>query len=1151
MGRAMAPSDPRPSGSPGPVDLTADAEVGPDGAPVAPAGMLTGLNPVQSDAVTHDEGPLLVVAGAGSGKTRVLTHRIAHLIRDRGVSPFEILAITFTNKAADEMKTRVEALVGPVAQKMWVSTFHSACVRILRRDADKLGFPRQFTIYDQADAVRLTGYVIRDLGLDTKRFPPRSIHAAISAAKNDGIDAEAYAALAGNLFERKIADVFTEYQSRLQRAGSMDFDDLLGHALRLLREHPDVLQHYQRRFRHILVDEYQDTNRVQNDLVLLLAADHRNVAVVGDQDQCLPPGTLVATPSGPRPIESLTEGDEVLGTGATGRPVASWVTAARAGRYAGRLYTVRAGSHVLRGTPHHVVLADPSLEPDRHIVYLMERIDRGFRVGLTKSVRPVAAGRFEQGIRVRINQEHADRAWILRVCDSRAEAAYWEAFYAAQYGLPTTLFHGLGRNLAMDDSWLARLFDEVDTRSRAKDLMEDRDLHPAFPHYSPANGERRQTLNLTMFSDCPSGDVGYHRVQWSSNRTAVAERLIDGGFPVRAGKPGSYRVETSYKDYRRAVAFARAMAAAGGLDIRRRAVVDGQVYSFTPLAHLREGMTVLADDGDGRLTQVRVDSVAFDEYHGPVHDLEVEPTHTYVADGVLVHNSIYAFRGADMQNIVDFESAFPDTTVVLLEQNYRSTQTILDAANAVIAHNVSRKPKELWTDHGAGDPIVRYHADDEVDEAQWITREIARLHDRDEVEGGDGGSLHWGDVAVFYRTNAQSRVLEEQLMRADIPYKVVGGTRFYDRKEIKDAIAYLRAVVNPVDEVSLKRVLNEPKRGVGDTSVGKLDAWATAHGLSFMDALRRADDAGVSGKASRGIEAFLTLLDDVADLTAGSPGPLLEQLLERSGYLDQLEADRTIEAEGRLENLAELVGAASEADTVAEFLEQISLVADTDDLDDDTTSVVLMTLHSAKGLEFPVAFLIGLEDGVFPHLRSLTEPDQLEEERRLAYVGITRARRRLYLTHAWSRTLFGGTQYNPPSRFLDEIPSELVRDVEGHRRASRGGRVYGAGGGGWRTGASTGAGGAGAGGAGGGDRALRIAAGRDRIVERALEARRPARSGAEGLGLKIGDDVRHNTFGEGVILDMSGSGDKTEALVRFRDVGEKRLLLSWAPLEKL
>ncbi|HET8621617.1 MAG TPA: 3'-5' exonuclease, partial [Acidimicrobiales bacterium] len=1083
------------------------------------------------------------------GKTRVLTHRIAHLIRDQGVSPFEILAITFTNKAADEMKSRVAALVGPVAEKMWVSTFHSACVRMLRRDADKLGYPRAFTIYDQADAVRLTGYVIRDLGLDTKRFPPRSIHATISAAKNDGIDVEAYAQRAGNLFERKIGEVFREYQDRLLRAGSMDFDDLLAQALRLLREHPDVLRHYQQRFKHILVDEYQDTNRVQNDFVLLLAADHRNVCVVGDQDQCLPPGTAVATPAGPRSIESLGEGDVVSGVAGAGRPVASRVTAVRAGRYAGRLYTVHAGGHTLRGTPHHVVLADTSLDEGLFVVYLMERIDRGFRVGLTKSIRQVAPRQWEQGLRVRINQEHADRAWVLRVCGSRAEASFHEARLAALYGLPTALFHGLGRNLVMDDAWLARLFDEVDTRTAAKQLMEDLDLHPAFPHDRPANGGRRQTLNLTMFSDLRHGDVGYHRVQWSSNRHDIADRLREAGFPVRPGKLDGSRVEVSRKSYPEALEFAHAMAAAGALDIARRAMIGRKLYPFVPLAHLREGMHVLVQGPDGPV-EARVDAVEVEAYDGPVHDIEVEPAHTYLAGGVLVHNSIYAFRGADMRNIVEFEDAFPDTTVVLLEQNYRSTQTILDAANAVIANNVSRKPKELWTDHGAGDPIVRYHADDEVDEAQWITREVARLHDGTEIQGLPGDRLQWGDVAVFYRTNAQSRVLEEQLMRADIPYKVVGGTRFYDRKEVKDAIAYLRAVVNPVDEVSIKRVLNEPKRGVGNTSIGKLDAYATAHNLPFLEALRRADAAGVGGRAAGGIEAFLGLLDDVADLSMGSPGPLLQQLLERSGYLDALEAERTIEAEGRLENLAELVGAANDAETVDEFLEQISLVADTDDLDDDTTSVVLMTLHSAKGLEFPVVFLIGLEDGVFPHLRSLTEPDQLEEERRLAYVGITRARRRLYLTHAWSRTLFGGTQYNPPSRFLDEIPAGLVHDVEGHRRASRGG-TYGRGG--WQAGdggRAYGRGGTGAGGSAS-DRALRVAAGRDRIVDRALESRRPSRSGAEELGLKIGDDVRHNVFGEGVIIDMSGSGDKTEALVRFRDVGEKRLLLSWAPLTKL
>jgi len=741
-----------------------------------------GLNPVQWEAVTHTEGPLLIVAGAGSGKTRVLTHRIAHLIQEHGISPFEILAITFTNKAADEMKSRVGALVGPVAEKMWVSTFHSACVRILRRDADRLGFPKAFTIYDQADANRLTGYVIRDLGLDPKKFPPRSIHATISAAKNDGLSAAAYAERAQVVFERKIADVFTEYQARLLRAGAMDFDDLLGNTVVLLERSPDLLEHYQRRFKHVLVDEYQDTNTVQNKLVLLLTKQHRNVCVVGDGDQ-----------------------------------------------------------------------------------------------------------------------------------------------------------------------------------------------------------------------------------------------------------------------------------------------------------------------------------------------------------------SIYRFRGADMRNILEFEDAFPEVTVVVLEQNYRSTQTILSAANAVISNNLSRKPKELWTDRGDGHPLVRYHADDEVDEAQWVTREIARLH--------DGGDMRWSDIAVFYRTNAQSRVLEEHLARMGVPYKVIGGTRFYDRREVKDALAYLKAVVNPSDEVSVKRVLNNPKRGVGDSSIGKLDGHASAHGWSFMEALRRSGDAGVGGKAVKGIAEFLELVDGVAHLAADDkPAPLLEALLERSGYLDELRAERTIESEGRLENLAELVGSAQEAESVAQFLEQVSLVSDADEIDGDASQVVLMTIHAAKGLEFPAVFIIGMEDGVFPHLRSIGEPEELEEERRLAYVALTRAQDRLYLTHAWSRTLFGGTQYNPPSRFLDEIPEELIEVIE-QKRASRGGRTYGAGGYGSSSYGSSG---------GYGSRGPGVSASRERMVDAALATRSsgPAKHGAEALGLKVGDDVVHATFGEGIVIDLEGQGDKAEVVIRFPGTGEKRLLLSWAPLQK-
>ena len=734
--------------------------------------LLDGLNPAQYDAVVHEGGPLLVVAGAGSGKTRVLTHRIAHLI-EQGLSPFEILAITFTNKAAGEMKHRVGVLIGPVAEKMWVSTFHSACVRILRRDVARLGFPARFSIYDQADAVRLTGYVIRDLNLDPKRFPPRSIHAAISTAKNENVGSEQFAAEAEHIFQRKIAEVYTEYQRRLLSAGAMDFDDLLMRTSELFRTQPDVLDHWRRRFGHVLVDEYQDTNPVQNDLVLMLSEQHRQVTVVGDSDQ-----------------------------------------------------------------------------------------------------------------------------------------------------------------------------------------------------------------------------------------------------------------------------------------------------------------------------------------------------------------SVYSFRGADIRNILEFEEAFPDASVIVLEQNYRSSQSILDAANAVISKNVGRKPKDLWTDEGPGEKIVRYHADDESDEAQFVANELAKLHDHDH--------MRWGEMAVFYRTNSMSRVIEEFLVRVGIPYRVVGGTRFYDRREVKDAVGYLRAVINPTDEVSVKRVLNTPKRGVGDSSVGKLDAWATANGESFDQALIRFDEAGVGGRAATGIEKFLVLTTEIRKLDAG-PATIIEEALERSGYLEELQIERSVESEGRLENLSELVGMAREYETVDEFLEQISLVADTDDLDDEESSVTLMTLHGAKGLEFPVVFLVGMEDGVFPHIRSLGEPAELEEERRLAYVGITRAMKKLHLTSAWSRMMHGTTQYNPPSRFLDEIPSELIEEIGGSRmlrgRRDRGdhdtsGRTFGGG--------------------------RQSSENRDHMVEQALAATNgPPQSGAEALGLRVGDDVRHSQWGEGVIIDIEGAGDKAEASVHFPSIGEKRLLLSWAPLEKI
>ncbi|HZT67299.1 MAG TPA: UvrD-helicase domain-containing protein [Acidimicrobiales bacterium] len=1047
--------------------------------------LLAGLNPAQREAVLHDTGPLLILAGAGSGKTRVLTHRIAHLIAERGASPFSILAITFTNKAADEMRRRVAGLVGPVAERMWVSTFHSACVRILRREASRLGYKSSFTIYDQADAVRLTGYVIRDLNIDSKRFPPRSVHGVISQAKNELVDFEHYREQARTIFDRKVADVYAEYQKRLLAASAMDFDDLLMVTVNLMQAFPDVLERYRHRFEHLLVDEYQDTNRAQNELVITLAEAHRNLCVVGDSDQCLPPGTLVSTPAGPKPIEELTEGDRVTGTGGRGVAVAGEITHVKRGHWQGRMYTVRAGGRTLRGTPHHILLAKPDLPPGGHLVYLMYRADRGYRVGQAKSVRQDGQGRPDSGLRVRANQEHADKMWILRSCADRAEASYWEAWFSATYGLPTACFHGQGRDLAMDERWLARLFDELDTRTAAKALMLDLDLHPAFPHLRPQNGRRRQSINLTMFGHLRYGDVGDHRVQ-------------------------SSRFETARESYPEAVELARAVADAGGMEIHRRAAIGGQIYDFMPLAHLHPGMTVLVEEG-GHFVEATVDSAESDFYDGPVYDLEVTPTHTYGAGGILVHNSIYRFRSADIRNILEFERAFPDATVIVLEQNYRSTQTILDAANAVIANNMQRKPKALWTDQVGGEPIVRYEASDEHDEAAWVAQEIGSLH--------DGADFRYGDMAVFYRTNAQSRVLEEELVRRNIPYRVVGGTRFYDRREIKDLLAYLRAVSNPADEVSLKRIVNVPRRGVGDTSVGRIDVFARQHGLGFGDALARAEDAGVSGRALTGARALAVLLESLRRVAPDGPGPVLRRVLEETGYAAELEAEHTVEAAGRLENIAELVAVADEHDDLDGFLEAVSLVADTDELSDDETSVSLMTLHTAKGLEFPVVFLVGMEEGVFPHMRSIGEPDEMEEERRLCYVGITRARQRLYLSHAFCRTLWGGASYNPPSRFIAEIPEALTRAISG-------------------------------GGPPGSLRGGGVRAGRDRIVESAMKATPARTSGAEALGLRAGDDVVHAKWGEGVVTEVVGSGDKAEAVVVFPGLGEKRLLLAWAPLKK-
>ena len=781
--------------------MSVDAAVGSvEGRPrtriaVDPATLLDGLNPQQRAAVVQQGGPLLIVAGAGSGKTRVLTHRVAYLLAERGAAPGEVLAITFTNKAAGEMKDRVAALVGPRARLMWVSTFHSMCVRILRNDAKSLGLRSSYSIYDADDSKRLMTLVGRELDLDPKRYPARSLAAQVSNLKNELVTPEVWAENATTGSEKVLAEAYSRYQRRLGEAHALDFDDLIMRTVELLQQHPEVAERYRHRFRHVLVDEYQDTNHAQYVLVRELTrapagAPAAELAVVGDADQ-----------------------------------------------------------------------------------------------------------------------------------------------------------------------------------------------------------------------------------------------------------------------------------------------------------------------------------------------------------------SIYAFRGATIRNILEFERDYPDATTILLEQNYRSTQTILNAANAVIARNPDRKPKNLWSDAGHGEPIDGYVAETEHDEAAWVTQRIDELV--------DGALAQPSDIAVFYRTNAQSRVFEEVFIRAGLPYKVVGGVRFYERREIRDALAYLRAVANPDDLVSLRRILNTPRRGIGERAEGVLEAYAQLEQISFGAALDRADTApGMNPRSLSAIQDFLVMLTEIRAVAVnGTPSEILEAVLDKTGYLRELQASTDPQDEGRVDNLRELVSVAREfeeqrvgtadAGNLDAFLEQVSLVADADTVPDASGGVVtLMTLHTAKGLEFPVVFLTGMEEGVFPHLRTLGDPDELAEERRLAYVGITRARQRLFLSRALSRSSWGAPQWNPPSRFLDEVPGELVRWTGAVDRqpfvAS-----YGDGSGGRY-----------------GDHGYRAAP--RRSAQEQLAASRLGGSGLRGGAgnralpdLAEGDRVTHDAWGLGTVIATRGSGEQAQAQIDFGSSGVKWLVLRYAQLDRL
>jgi len=1094
--------------------------------------LLADLNPPQREAVMHGEGPLLVLAGAGSGKTRVLTYRIAYLLATGQALPSEILAITFTNKAAGEMKERVARLVGGVSRVMWVMTFHSACARILRADAQRLGYKRAFTIYDEADSLRMIKRCVEEAGVDPKRFPPRAIRSAISGAKSQLVDAEAYAQAQSSYFEENVADVYRLYEKRMLEANAMDFDDLLVRTVNVLELFPDVRERYRKAFRWVLVDEYQDTNRVQYRLLQLIAGEHRNLTVVGDEDQCLVEGTPVRMADGSvKTIENLAENDEVLSCfgSADFRPARVTGVFKAWERNGIRIRT--AGGRELVSTPEHMHFAGYQLgtTPQMHLTYLMWKRGMGFRVGTSRvytdgQVKPAV------GFRQRCLHEHADAVWVISTHGTEAEARAAETLLSLKYRLPTIPFVARrnsppDRSVVGSQALIDEVFSTIDAEPGGFRLLEDEGLSVQHPHHQPQGSiGRRRVLNLTLCAE-KRGETPMHRIAIAGEDGDQAREGIEElGLEVRRAKVQSeaWRYESVFKDFGEVVRVAGDITQAVDAVVRiqgrfgptQTGRMSGNSLPCIPAGSVRPGMALFAEDG----TYDVVESVQRVTLDRPVYDINVEGTHNFVAAGLITHNSVYAFRHADIRNILDFERDFPDATVVRLEENYRSTGTILDAANAVIANNTERLGKNLWTGIGRGDPVTIAEHDDEHAEARYVASEIERLISDDGISRDQ--------VAVFYRVNAQSRVLEDTLVRFEIPYQVIGGTKFYERAEIKDAIAYLSLLVNPADAVSFARIVNSPRRGIGDTTQARLLSHANTMGQDIWDVMREAERIPALGpSAQRAVRRFadvMVSLRERADANDGSipVAELLEAVLNETGYLEALQAERTIEAEGRVENLEELVGVAQEFDAnravegfsdvrpLEEFLAQLSLYSDQDSMKTDESLATLMTLHNAKGLEYDAVFMIGCEEGVFPHMRSIEEGN-LEEERRLCYVGVTRARKRLCMTYARRRTLHGGRGYNLPSRFLAEIPDELV-----DRETTSSGT-------GWARGGALGGG---------------------------LGGPQPPEPHAVPLAFEVGADVIHASFGEGVVTGVEPGG---VILVRFaEDATERKLMADYAPLKR-
>ena len=1041
--------------------------------------LLDGLNEDQRQAVASPLGAALVLAGAGSGKTRVLVHRVAWLIQVEGASPNSILAVTFTNKAAAEMRSRIETLLGLPSGAMWLGTFHGLAHRLLRIHWREAGLPQSFQILDSEDQARVLRKVLKALDLDETRWIPREILWFINAQKDEGHRPK-HIKDDGDPTRRQLIKIYQAYEDACQRAGVVDFAELLLRAYELWRDNPALLQHYRTRFQHVLVDEFQDTNAIQYKWLMLLTAQGGMPFVVGDDDQCLAAGTLVTMGDGAkRAIESVVPGDSVLSNYGGGDLRPARVTECFAKRRRGQLVCVhlRSGA-VVKSTPEHVHFAGYVLgeTPQTYFLYLMHKEGVGYRLGASQ-VYTEGQARPMVGFKQRCLQEHADALWIVRTHTSENEARIDEEVTSLRFGLPITLVS-------------------------AERLLEEVGLDIDRPHHQPQSRKsNRRNIVITLCGD-RRGGTPMHRISVvgvSAKDRAVLEAM---GLSIRAAKAQSpsWRFETVRADFGELMSIARAIRERlDGRYVLQGHMLDGSL-PFTTAAGIRSGMVMVVDPGRFDV----VERIEYETCEAEVYDINVERTHNFIAGGVVTHNSIYRWRGARVENLNQFRRDFPAAVLYKLEQNYRSTGTILKAANALIANNAGRLGKTLWTSGEDGERVKLYAAFNERDEADFVVNRIREWVAR-------GGARR--EVAVLYRSNAQSRVFEEAFLNARMPYRVYGGLRFFERAEIKDALAYLRLVASRADDTSFERVVNLPVRGIGAKTMELVRETARANSTSLWNGASGAR-AALPQRAAQALQSFMELIDKLAREVNGLElHEQVDHVIQMSGLIEHFKKEKGERGEGRIENLLELVSAArgfspeteaeAELSPLESFLAHAVLESGEGQADPYDDCVQMMTLHSAKGLEFPVVFLAGMEDGLFPHQRSVADLAGLEEERRLCYVGATRAMRHLYVTYAEQRRLYGVDTYGQPSRFISELPPELVEEIRPRLQVSR--PVF--------------------------------------VKRSSTLDESPA------AGMRMGSRVRHSKFGDGVVLNFEGNGPHARIQVNFERQGTKWLMLSYANLE--